>query len=263
MHCDVRDAAHTLHRAHVTDIRKGRETTGGVTVQIASETSAARDVTNTQQPAANPPSPELRQITDDELVRLRGLLAAVPARETQFSGIAKLVEQLYDDLVTQKCAKRLSWKEMARYLSEWGHPVTTRTLYSALAKVRKKRALRLQPGRGNRRDHPAVRGLSVRSIGRPDRPRRLELVRTPADVVVATDPPDSAIPTPTQTVTSNASSTPPDPATTDAPPPAALRPDVKKANPPTSEKPAGVESTAPTKTSKYPNTRHAQIARRI
>lgn len=95
------------------------------------ENSAARDVTNTQQPAPNPPSPELRQITDDELVRLRGLLAAVPALETQFSGFAKLVERLYDDLVTQKCAKRLSWKEMARYLSEWGHPVTTHAVLSA------------------------------------------------------------------------------------------------------------------------------------
>ena len=254
----------TLHRAHVTDIRKGRETTGDATVQIASESSAARDVTNTQQPAPNLPSPELRQITDDELVRLRGLLAAVPARETQFSGIAKLVEQLYDDLVTQKCAKRLSWKEMARYLSEWGHPVTTRTLYSALAKVRKKRALRLQPGRGNRRDRPAVRGLSVRSIGRPDQPRRLELVRTPADGAAATDPPDSAISAPTQTVTSSRpTSALPDPAPTDTLPPAGDPPDVKKANPPAREKPAGVESTAPTKNSKYPNTRHAQIARRI
>jgi hypothetical protein len=253
-----------LHRAHVTDIRKGRETTGGVTVQIASENSAARDVTNTQQPAANPPSPELRQITDDELVRLRGLLAAVPARETQFSGIAKLVEQLYDDLVTQKCAKRLSWKEMARYLSEWGHPVTTRTLYSALAKVRKKRALRLQPGRGKRRDHPAVRGLSVRSIGQPDRPRRLELVQTPADGAAPTDPPESAIQEPTQTVTSSrASSALPGPAATDNLPPAGDPPDVKKANPPAREKPAGVESTSQTKSSKYPNTRHAQIARRI
>jgi hypothetical protein len=233
-------------------------------VQIASENSAARDVTNTQQPAPNPPSPELRQITDDELIRLRGLLAAVPARETQFSGIAKLIEQLYDDLVTQKCAKRLSWKDMARYLSEWGHPVTTRTLYSALAKVRKKHVLRQQPGRGNRRDHPAVRGLSVRSIGRPDRPRRLELVRTPADGDAATDPPESAIPAPTQTLTSSrASSALPDPAATDILAPTGDRPDENKANPPASAKPAGVGSTSPAKGSKYPNTRHAQIARRV